>query len=139
MSSNQMAPLFGGHTPQQGQKIKGSLVGQTKREMEQVTVSAEVAAMRKQGHAFLALQALTTVATLVSQVEGQMKIAPAVTQIYEAISIGYVIGVGYCISREAVIGFVSVVATFANTVLLVIVAVLVVWCVFDVLWNEYET
>lgn len=35
MSSNQVVPLFGGHTTQQGQKITGSLVRQTKREVEQ--------------------------------------------------------------------------------------------------------
>ena len=39
MSSNQVVPLFGGHTTQQGQKITGSLVRQTKREVEQVELA----------------------------------------------------------------------------------------------------
>ncbi len=59
MSSNQAVPLFRGRTIQQGQKITGSLVRQTKREAEQVTASTEIAAVREEGHAFLASQALT--------------------------------------------------------------------------------
>jgi hypothetical protein len=99
MSSNQVVPLFGGHTTQQGQKITGSLVRQTKREVEQVAASTEIAAVREQGHAFLASQALTNVATLVSQAEAQMKIAPAGAQFYEAIIAGYAIGAGQRIAR----------------------------------------
>ena len=99
MSSNQVVPLFGGHTTQQGQKITGSLVRQTKREVEQVAASTEIAAVREQGHAFLASQAMTNVATLVAQAEAQMKIAPAGAQFYEAIIAGYAIGAGQRIAR----------------------------------------
>lgn len=100
MSSNQVVPLFGGHTTQQGQKITGSLVRQTKREVEQVAASTEIAAVREQGHAFLASQAMTNVATLVAQAEAQMKIAPAGAQFYEAIIAGYAIGAGQRIARS---------------------------------------
>lgn len=34
--------------------------------------------------------------------------------------------------------FVSAIATLAGVVLLVAVAAFVAWCVFDVLWDEYE-
>ena len=99
MSNNQVVPLFGGHTTQQGQKITGSLVRQTKREVEQVAAATEIVAVREQGHAFLASQALTNVATLVAQAEAQMKIAPAGAQFYEAIIAGYAIGAGQRIAR----------------------------------------
>jgi hypothetical protein len=99
MSASDIIPLFGRHTTQQGQKITGSMVRQIKREVEQVAASTEIAAVRGQGHAFLASQALTNVATLVSQAEAQMKIAPAGAQFHEAIIAVYAIGAGQRISR----------------------------------------
>lgn len=52
MSASDIIPLFGGHTTQQGQKITGSMVRQTKREVEQVAASTEIAAVREQGPRF---------------------------------------------------------------------------------------
>lgn len=99
MSGNQAVSLFGSHTTQQGQKVSGGLVRQTKREVEQIAASTEVAAVREQGYAFLASQAMTNVTTLISQAEAQMKIAPGGAQFYEAIIAGYAIGAGQRIAR----------------------------------------
>lgn len=99
MSSSQVVPLFGGHTTQQGQKISGGLMRQTKREVEIVAANAEISAVREQAHAFLASQALTNVATLVSQAEAQMKVAPSGAQFYEAIITGYALGAGQRMAR----------------------------------------
>ena len=99
MSNNQVVPLFGGHSTQQGQKISGGLMRQTKREVETLAANTEIAAVREQAYAFLDSQALTNVATLVSQAEAQMKVAPAGAQFYEAIIAGYAIGAGQRIGR----------------------------------------
>lgn len=99
MGAADIVPLFGGHTTQQGQKISGGLVRQTKREIEQTAAAAEIAAVREQAHAFLASQAMTNVATLVTQAEAQMKVAPAGAQFYEAIITGYALGAGQRIAR----------------------------------------
>lgn len=99
MGSGDILPLFGGHTTQAGQKIGGGLARQVKREVEQVSARAEVAAVAEQAHAFHASIAMTNVATLVSQAEAHMKIAPAGAQFYEAIIAGYAIGAGQRLNR----------------------------------------
>lgn len=99
MSNTQVVPLFGSHTTQQGQRISGSIVRQTKREVEAVAANTEIAAVREQAHAFLASQALTNVATLVTQAEAHMKLAPGGAQFYEAIITSYALGAGQRIGR----------------------------------------
>lgn len=99
MASSDVIPLFGGQTTVQGQRIGGAVARATRREVEAVAAHTEIAAVREQAHAFLASQALTNVATLVTQAEAHMKIAPGGAQFYEAIITGYALGAGQRIGR----------------------------------------
>lgn len=94
-------PLFGGqtHTTQQGQRISGVVARQTRREAEVIAANVELTAMRDNGAAFLAANAMTNVSTLVQMAEAQMKVAPGGAQFYEAIITGYAIGAGQRIAR----------------------------------------
>lgn len=75
------------------------LARQTHREVERQVARTEVAAVREQATAFLASQALTNTATLVSQAEAHMKIAPGGAQFYEQIISAYAMGAVSRISR----------------------------------------
>lgn len=94
-------PLFGGqtHTTQQGQRLGGALAKQTRREAEVVAANVELNALRDNGMAFLAANAMTNVSTLVQLAEAHMKVAPAGAQFYEAIITGYAIGAGQRIAK----------------------------------------
>lgn len=99
MTNNDIVPLFGAHTTQNGQRIGSGLARQTKREAEQVAANTEIAAVREQGNAFLASVALTNTATLVMQAEAHMKVAPSGAQFYEALITSYAIGAGQRLGR----------------------------------------
>ena len=92
-------PLFGGHTTQQGQRIGGVVARQTKRETEIVAASVELNALRDNGTAFLAANAMTNVSTLVQLAEAHMKVAPAGAQFYETLITNYAIGAGQRLNR----------------------------------------
>ncbi|MBN9156924.1 hypothetical protein [Microbacterium sp.] len=96
---SEIVPLFGTHQTQSGQRVSGGLARRMRQEMEGVAASIEIAAVREQGQAFLAAQAMTNVATLVTQAEAHMKIAPGGAQFYEALITGYAIGAGQRIGR----------------------------------------
>ena len=99
LGSGDIVPIFGSHQTQAGQRVGGGLARRMKQEMEGVAASIEIAAIREQGHAFLASQALTNVATLVTQAEAHMKIAPGGAQFYEALTTGYALGAGQRLGR----------------------------------------
>lgn len=99
LGSGDIVPLFGTQQTQAGQSVGGGIARRMRQEREVVAASVEIAAIREQGHAFLASQALTNVATLVTQAEAQMKIAPGGAQFYEALITGYAIGAGQRLGR----------------------------------------
>jgi len=94
---SEIVPLFG-----QGggrQSLNSRVAKQTSREIERQVARTEVAAVREQATAFLASQALTNTATLVSQAEAHMKLAPGAAQFYEAIIAAYATGAASRINR----------------------------------------
>lgn len=75
------------------------LAKQTRREVEQQIARTEVSAVKEQATAFLASQVLTNTATLVSQAEAHMRIAPGGAQFYEQIISAYAMGAASRIGR----------------------------------------
>lgn len=76
-----------------------TLARQTRQEIEQITARVEVEATAESARAFLVSHALTNVATLVSQAEAHMKVAPAGGQFYEQLISSYAISAGQRIAR----------------------------------------
>lgn len=76
-----------------------ALARQTRQEVEQITARVEVEATAESARAFLVSHALTNVATLVSQAEAHMKVAPAGGQFYEQLIASYAISAGQRIAR----------------------------------------
>lgn len=76
-----------------------ALARQTRQEVEQIKSRVEVDATAESARAFLVSHALTNVATLVSQAEAHMKVAPAGGQFYEQLIASYAISAGQRISR----------------------------------------
>lgn len=75
------------------------LARQTRQEIEQITSRVEVEATAESARAFLVSHALTNVATLVSQAEAHMKVAPAGGHFYEQLIASYALGAGQRIAR----------------------------------------
>lgn len=99
MSNNQLVPLFGNQNTSQGRTVSRGTARAMKQEVELVGARAEIAAVTEQAHAFLTSQALTNVATLVTQADAHMQIAPGGAQFYEAIISAYAVGAGQRITR----------------------------------------
>ena len=97
--ARELTPLFGGITTQQGHTIGGGLARATRREVEQVSARAEIAAVREQGHAFLTSVAMTNVSVLVHQAEAHVKANPATAQFMEQLIAGYAVGAGMRLNR----------------------------------------
>ena len=76
-----------------------ALARQTRQEVEQITARVGVEATAESARAFLVSHALTNVATLVSQAEAHMKVAPAGGQFYEQLIASYAISAGQRIAR----------------------------------------
>lgn len=76
-----------------------ALARQTRQEIEQITSRVEVEATAESARAFLVSHALTNVATLVTQAEAHMKVAPAGGQFYEQLIASYAISAGQRIAR----------------------------------------
>ncbi len=76
-----------------------ALARQTRQEIEQIGARAEVESTAESARAFLVSHAMTNVATLVSQAEAHMKIAPAGAQFYEQLIASYAISAGQRIAR----------------------------------------
>ncbi len=91
--------LFSGIRTQEGKRLSTSLARQTKRETDQTAARAEVVAVEEQARAFLASQAMTNVATLVSQAQAHLQSNPAGAELYEDIIRGYALGAGQRIHR----------------------------------------
>lgn len=91
--------LFGGMTTQQGQRIGNGIARATKREVEQISAQAEIAAVRENGQAFLASVAMTNVAVLVNHAEAHVKANPATAQFMEQLITGYAIGANQRLNR----------------------------------------
>lgn len=89
--------LFGATTD--GRRTGGALARQTQREIDQIAARVEVENTAEQARAFLTASALTNVATLVSQAEAHMKVAPAGAQFYENLIASYAISAGQRIAR----------------------------------------
>lgn len=96
---SEIIPLFGGQKTQQGQRIGSAVARQLRREAEVVAANTELAALREQGYAFLASQALTNVATLTQMAKAHMQVSPEGAQFYESIIGTYAIGAGQRISQ----------------------------------------
>lgn len=90
--SNEVSPLFGGITTQQGHRVGGAVARATKREVEQTAARAEIAAVREQGHAFLTSIAMTNLSVLVNQAESHVRTNPATAPFMEQLITGYSIG-----------------------------------------------
>lgn len=97
--SNEVSPLFGGMTTQQGQRIGNGIARATKREVDHVAAATEVAAVREQGHAFLTSVAMTNLSVLVNQAEVHVKTNPATAPFMEQLIAGYAIGAGMRLNR----------------------------------------
>ncbi|MDQ1204643.1 hypothetical protein [Microbacterium sp. SORGH_AS_0862] len=97
--SGEVQRPFGARTTALGVSVGGGIARQSRRETEQVAANADVMAMAEQGAAFLHSVALSNVATLVSQAEAYMKVAPAGGAYYEAIIANYAITAGQRLSR----------------------------------------
>ena len=91
--------LFSPQRTRMGMVLGNGQARVTRREIEQVTAQAEVAAQAEQARAFLTSQVLTNIATLVTQAEAQTRIAPGGAQFYEAIITGYALGAGQRIGQ----------------------------------------
>lgn len=76
-----------------------ALARQTRQEIEQITSRVEVEATAESARAFLVSHALTNVATLVTQAEAHMKVAPAGGQFYEQLIASYAVSAGQRIAR----------------------------------------
>lgn len=76
-----------------------ALARQTRQEVERIKSRVEVEATAESARAFLVSHALTNVATLVTQAEAHMKVAPAGGQFYEQLIASYAISAGQRISR----------------------------------------
>lgn len=76
-----------------------ALARRTRQEIEQITARVEVEATAESARAFLVSHALTNVATLVTQAEAHMKVAPAGGQFYEQLIASYAISAGQRIAR----------------------------------------
>ncbi len=101
MGNNMQAlSLFGGASTQSGGQVSGGLARQMRRDVEQVAARTEIAAVTEQAQAFLVSQAMTNVATLVTQAEAHMRVAPAGAPYYEALITGYALSAGQRISRS---------------------------------------
>lgn len=88
-----------GTTSRDGQRIGSGLARQTRREVEQIAARVEVEATAEQARAFLTASAMTNIATLVSQAESHMKVAPAGAQYYESLIGAYAISAGQRIAQ----------------------------------------
>lgn len=82
-----------------GRRLGSGLARQTRREVEQIAARVEVEATEEQARVFLASCAMTNIATLVSQAESHMKVAPAGAQYYESLLAAYAISAGQRIGR----------------------------------------
>lgn len=99
MSSNQLVPLFSGQRTSQGKSVSRGVSRVLQQEVDAVHARTEIAAVAEQAHAFLAAQAMTNVATLVSQAEAHMQVAPGGAQFYEQIISSYALSAGQRIGR----------------------------------------
>lgn len=99
MTNNQMLPLFGSGSHQPSQKFGGALSRVAKREAELAAARAEVAAVREQAEAFVAMTAMTNVATLTSHASSLMTVAPEAKEYYELLIAGYALGAGQRVAR----------------------------------------
>lgn len=99
-NNSQALSLFGSSSTQSGGQVSGALARQMKRELEQVAARTEIAAVTEQAQAFLVSQAMTNVATLVTQAEAQMRVAPGGAAFYEALITSYALGAGQRIARS---------------------------------------
>lgn len=95
---SEIIPLFGGGGALQAGG-NSRLAKQTRREIEQQVARTEIAAVREQATAFLASQALTNTATLVSQAQAHMQVAPGGADYYQAIIGAYATGAAARINR----------------------------------------
>lgn len=97
--ANEITPLFGGMTTQQGQKVGSGLARTTRREVEQIAAQTEIAAVRQQGEAFLVSVAMTNVSTLVNLAEAHIKVNPATAPFMEQLITNHVASTAQRLNR----------------------------------------
>lgn len=87
-------------TSSEGRRLgTGAVARQARREVEQIAARVEVEATAEQARAFLTASAMTNLATLVTQAESHMKVAPAGAQYYESLIGAYAISAGQRIAQ----------------------------------------